>query len=86
MSYPNLTDASNGCKQGLISKRQYQSIARSLAGFEKPLQNTALGGDIFIHGGGTASDWTAGCIALDDCDIEDLCARLPLRTRVTIIP
>ncbi|MBN2115541.1 MAG: L,D-transpeptidase [Anaerolineales bacterium] len=28
--------------------------------------------DILIHGGGTASDWTWGCIALDDRDVIEL--------------
>jgi len=28
--------------------------------------------DILIHGGGTASDWTWGCIALDDQDVIEL--------------
>lgn len=34
---------------------------------EAPIWN-----DILIHGGGTASDWTWGCIALDDRDVIEL--------------
>ncbi len=28
--------------------------------------------DILIHGGGSAPDWTLGCVALDDADVIDL--------------
>ncbi len=52
------------------------------------------GGDIFIHGApndlpaGTrlASDWTAGCIAITNPQIEELFAATPIGTRVEILP
>jgi L,D-peptidoglycan transpeptidase YkuD (ErfK/YbiS/YcfS/YnhG family) len=50
-----------------------------------PPQNTNLGGDICIHGGGTNSNWTFGCIALEDKDIEDLFKFIQLGTKITII-
>ncbi|MEP7272933.1 MAG: L,D-transpeptidase family protein [Acidobacteriota bacterium] len=86
ISYPNASDASVGLTRGLLTRTQYQSIIRAIRQLEKPPQNTALGGDIFIHGGGTTGDWTAGCIALENQDIEYLFARLPLKTKVTIFP
>ena len=39
-----------------------------------------------IHGGGTADDWTAGCVALDDGDMDALWAACPLGTPVEIRP
>lgn len=56
----------------------------------------APGGDIMIHGlpnghGGagsrhTASDWTEGCIAVTDEEIEELWRLVPVGTRVQINP
>lgn len=85
LSYPNLADAQRGLEEGIIDKSEYDSIRRSLETFGKPLQKTALGGEIFIHGGGIKSDWTQGCIALDDSDIEYLFRHLPVGTGVTIL-
>jgi len=47
---------------------------------------TLLDGEIFIHGGGTSRDWTRGCVAVADADIEDLFAAAPAGTPVTITP
>ena len=53
------------------------------------------GGDIFIHGqpnGRVApdmrivGDWTAGCIAVSDAEIEELFAATPIGTEVEIRP
>jgi WD40 repeat protein len=51
-----------------------------------PPQDTALGGEIFIHGGGTGSDWTLGCIALADARIDWLFAAAGPGTVVVIAP
>ena len=52
------------------------------------------GGDIFIHGqpngvGRLATlpwDWTAGCIAVSDAEIEKLWSITPIGTPVEILP
>ena len=49
-----------------------------------PPWDTKLGGEIFVHGRGSKSDWTLGCIALDDADIEELYRLVPVRTPITI--
>ncbi len=51
-----------------------------------PPQKTALGGEIYIHGGGTERDWTWGCVALKNEEIEELFAAMPVGTKVTITP
>lgn len=52
----------------------------------EPSLNAALGGDIFVHGGGTDGDWTRGCVALDDTTMDDLFATVTAGTPVTIEP
>lgn len=47
------------------------------------------GGDIMIHGGtppGYSRDWTDGCIALSDAQIEDVWRLVPVGTPITILP
>ncbi|MGQ0721286.1 MAG: L,D-transpeptidase family protein [Candidatus Eiseniibacteriota bacterium] len=50
-----------------------------------PRRATA-GGLIEIHGdGGRGEDWTRGCVALSNDDMDDVFARVALGTRVTIV-
>ena len=86
LSYPNAEDAERGLRDSLISKAEHRSITRSLAAGRCPPWNTALGGEVFIHGGGTASDWTWGCIALENLDIKELFESLPAGAPVNIKP
>src|SRR5438105_878461 len=72
LSYPNAVHAERGLRDGLITKVQYQAIMRALKSRRTPPQNTHLGGDIYIHGNGAQSDWTWGCVALDDEDVREL--------------
>jgi len=49
-------------------------------------RGTRLGGLIEIHGeGGRGRNWTDGCVALSNADMDDLFTRIPLGTRVTIV-
>jgi murein L,D-transpeptidase YafK len=86
ISYPNRIDAVMGYEAGIINENEYGAIEAAISRFGKPLQKTGLGGEIFIHGGGTAGDWTEGCIALENADMKELFDQLPLRTKVTILP
>ncbi|PYT03971.1 MAG: hypothetical protein DMF60_16735 [Acidobacteria bacterium] len=84
ISYPNQQHAERGLRDGLITRGQYEQIAGALKKKRAPLQNTRLGGEIFIHGNGTQSDWTWGCVALDDKDIRELFDVVPVGTPVKI--
>lgn len=85
ISYPNLADAKSGLHSGLISRREYDEIeAANLASLQPP-QNTRLGGNIFIHGRGSATDWTWGCVALDDADMKFLFEHVHVGDKVTIL-
>jgi murein L,D-transpeptidase YafK len=72
LSYPSVSDARRGLRDHLIDKAAYIAIVRAARAGEIPPQHTALGGSIRIHGGGSAKDWTLGCIALDDPDVTSL--------------
>lgn len=84
LSYPNAEDAARGLRDKLITRAEYDRILRAIEQGLRPPWDTALGGEIFIHGGGAASDWTWGCIALDDADIRELFDAVPKGTKVII--
>jgi murein L,D-transpeptidase YafK len=64
LSYPNEEDAERGFRDKLISKAERDQIVRSIRNGSCPPWNTRLGGEAFIHGNGSATDWTLGCVAL----------------------
>lgn len=84
ISYPHREAADRGLKAGLITRAQHRAILEALAQRRTPPQFTKLGGLIGIHGGGAGSDWTWGCIALADADIEELWEACPLGTTVEV--
>ena len=86
LSYPNAAHAQRGLRDNLITKAQYDTIIQALNTGKAPPQNTKLGGDIYIHGNGAASDWTWGCVALEDADIRELFSVVTVGTPVTIKP
>src|SRR5438132_8200179 len=86
LSYPNAAHAKRGLRDGLITKAQYDEIMRALKAKLRPPQNTALGGDIYIHGNGARSDWTWGCVALENEEIRELFDVVKVGMTVTIEP
>lgn len=85
LSYPNAADAARGLRQGLIDAATYRRIVRAIAAKRTPPQDTPLGGDIMMHGGGGRREaWTWGCIALDNPDIDELFDLLPRGTSVEV--
>lgn len=86
LSYPSKPDAKRGLEANLISRGEFDAISKSIDEMGMPLQKTRLGGEIYIHGGGTESDWTDGCIALKNEDITELFGLIPVGAKVTILP
>jgi murein L,D-transpeptidase YafK len=86
ISYPNAAHAERGLREGLITKAEYDSIMLALAAKKPPPQNTPLGGDIYIHGNGSQSDWTWGCAALENEEMLELFKAVPVGTPVKIEP
>jgi hypothetical protein len=84
LSYPSREDAERGLQSRLISRREYRLIVSAAAERRRPPWNTGLGGEVGIHGGGTGSDWTWGCVALENDAIEELWLACPLGTPVQI--
>jgi hypothetical protein len=78
ISYPHLTNAARGVAQGVISLREYNRIHRATQKTAGMPCDTGLGCGIGIHGGGVfryfgktqETDWTEGCIAVNDKDME----------------
>lgn len=90
LSYPNIEDARRGLRDGLISRQEHDRIVEAIRTKRRPPWNTALGGEIMIHGNSRnvpGKEWTAGCVGLIDNDhIRELFAALPIGTRVVIRP
>jgi murein L,D-transpeptidase YafK len=86
--YPRAEDAARGLRAGLITQAQHDAIVAAERAGHAPPMNTALGGQIVVHGGGASADWTLGCPALDDPDIDRLRALLPpgMATDLLILP
>ena len=84
LSYPNKRHAERGLRDGLISRPQYNQIVAALDRKQVPPQNTHLGGELFIHGNGSRSDWTWGCVALEDREIRELFDAVTVGTPVII--
>ena len=86
VSYPNAEDAERGFRDGLITRKQRDNILEALKNKVGPPQYTKLGGLIYIHGHGSRSDWTWGCVALENADIKELYDAVSVGTPVTILP
>ena len=86
INYPNREDAERGLADGLISAEEHRRIVAADSKGTRPPWNTALGGEIFIHGRGSSSDWTLGCVALDDSNMKELFAAVEPGTPVIIRP
>jgi murein L,D-transpeptidase YafK len=96
LSYPGLKHAELGLRSGLISLADYQSIKSAIDDRLTPPWETRLGGAVGIHGrsrdaGNTRDEsddtnWTDGCIALDNADIDEIYTVVSLGTPVTILP
>lgn len=86
LSYPNRQHAERGLRDGLIIRAQYEQIVEAIERKRQPPQYTPLGGEIFIHGNGSQTDWTWGCVALEDKDIRELFDAVPVGTPVRIEP
>ena len=79
IDYPSVEDARRGHAGGLISLAERRAIERAHRRGAQPPQNTALGGQLGIHGLGVgdaeihrAYNWTRGCVALEDWQIDEL--------------
>ena len=94
LNYPNALDAWRGYKNEIISAIEFKQIARAYKRSSLPPQNTGLGGYIGIHGIGLTTDkknqihetqnWTEGCIALKNEEVNELMKYITWGTTVII--
>lgn len=82
IDYPSPTDGERGLAAGLIDGETMTAIQRAWDAGARPPWGTALGGEIYLHEGGAASDWTAGCVALDAAAMDRL---FPLRNALETV-
>lgn len=79
ITYPSRIDAKRGLDKGLIDRATYRSLVDADLLDQVPSQYTRLGGQIGIHGLGSAdqevhkvANWTRGCIAITNSQIDSL--------------
>ena len=89
--YPTYEHVRRGYEQGLISHEEYLELGSAARSGRVPRQDSRLGGYIGIHGLGPADpdlhdkvNWTRGCIALTDAEIEQLMNYVDIGTRVVV--
>ena len=86
ISYPDVDDANQALNRGSISRWQHRSIVQAQSECREPPQQTSLGGLIEIHGEGGQSDWTLGCVAIENEAIDKLWRTLDVGDTVVILP
>lgn len=89
--YPRLDHAERALKKGYLDADDYLAIRQAIRAGRVPPQNTALGGHLGIHGIGAGDlevhrdfNWTNGCIALTNREIDELAQWLDLGVRVVV--
>ena len=86
LSYPNPQDAQTAYAEGRIDERTLENVQAAHAERRRPPWGSPLGGEIYIHEGGAQTDWTAGCIALESADMDELFSYWPQVEDVLILP
>jgi murein L,D-transpeptidase YafK len=88
ISYPNVDDAERAYQRRLLDADQWADIFFANLRGDPPPSSTILGGRVGIHGYGFRPylpiDWTEGCVAVSNDDIELIYDRVPVGTPVII--
>jgi murein L,D-transpeptidase YafK len=91
IDYPNEQRARAALDKGEIDEATFRAIRRATRAGRLPPQNTPLGGNLGIHGLGRGDprfhevfNWTNGCIALTNNQINQLTPWIRVGTRVVI--
>jgi murein L,D-transpeptidase YafK len=90
-NYPSIENAQQALEQGFIGNNNYQQIIRAHQYNQVPPQHTPLGGLIGLHGLGRGDkkihetmNWTHGCIALTNEQINHLDKLIKIGTLVIV--
>lgn len=89
--YPGKEQADRALKAGVLDKKTWTKITQALAAGRLPPQTTVLGGNLGIHGIGKGDksiheqfNWTNGCVALTNEQIEILSNWVKIGTLIEI--
>jgi murein L,D-transpeptidase YafK len=96
LSYPGVKHAEYGLRDNIITPNEYALIKKAIEERQQPPWDTRLGGAVGIHGrmlddavspqALSRQNWTDGCVALDNADMDELYSVVSLGTPVTILP
>jgi murein L,D-transpeptidase YafK len=93
IDYPSVADADAALAEKRISRADHGRIVEAHRRGAMPPQDTPLGGLLGLHGEGVrwrgeskGLDWTHGCIALADAELDFVVARVKKGTPLTILP
>lgn len=91
IDYPNEARADLALRRGEIDDSTFQAIRAAIRAGRLPPQDTPLGGNLGIHGLGRgdpgvheAFNWTQGCVALTNEQVDRLTQLIRVGTRVVI--
>lgn len=91
LDYPTMEDAKRALADGRLSPEEYIAVNNAWLAQQPPPQNTHLGGYLGIHGLGAGNEeihgrvnWTDGCIAVTNAQIEELARWVAVGTRVSV--
>lgn len=89
--YPRLEHAERALEKGYLDADGYAAIREAIHSGRVPPQNTPLGGHLGIHGIGSGDpevhrdfNWTNGCIALTNREVDELAKWIQLGVRVVV--
>ena len=96
LAWPRTDAATRARAAGLLDARTEEAVGEAYRRRDRcPPQTTRLGGFVGIHGnavwrtlpdGFEIHDWTWGCVAVRDADVEELFALVGVGTPVTVLP
>ena len=91
IDYPTMEHAQRALKDGRLKRAEFEAIRDAWNNKRPPPQSTRLGGQLGIHGLGLGSEdihnsfnWTDGCIALTNAQVEELAGWVRIGTRVSV--
>ncbi|MCB1853261.1 MAG: L,D-transpeptidase [Pseudomonadales bacterium] len=91
LDYPTMEHAQRALDDGRIDIEEYVAVSNAWLAGSPPPQNTRLGGYLGIHGLGEGStkihgsvNWTDGCIAVTNEQMDELAALVGVGTKVSV--
>ena len=94
INYPNIEDAADGLRKGIISQEEYNKLSYDFYYEGCPDTKTVLGNDMGIHGIGKFNgifknlpfvyNWTDGSIAISNENIDEIISVVTKGTKVVI--